>query len=318
MPTKIEVIMANLKDIKNRINSVQSTKKITRAMKMVASAKVKASEAATKASRPYVIELYHMFQKLLNSVTEFSSETLKIKSAIDNYPKLLERRQVKNVGIFVITSNKGLAGAYSANVAKAALNRIKEYKQQGIGVKIFIAGQKGISVMQKKLAALDCIIEKKYFSCVDNPNAMEARDIAQDFAQYYFNEDIDKIEIITTRFRNMVSYSVDNWVIMPLEGVKDIHERITDNIIEPLMEFTPDMHHILQKIVPMFITNSFYQALLEAHASELASRMTAMSAATTNAEKIIHDLSIEYNKIRQAAITNEIIEVVSGANALRS
>ncbi len=308
--------MANLKDIKNRINSVQSTKKITRAMKMVAAAKVKASEAATKASRPYALELLHMFEKLLNSVGEFSSETLKIKRAIDNYPKLLERREVKNVGIFVITANKGLAGAYNANVAKRALDRIKEYKQQGIGVKIFIAGQKGISIMRKKLASLDCTIEKKYFSCVDNPDAMNARDIAEDLAEYYVNDKIDKIEIITTRFRNMVSYSVDNWVIMPLENVKDNHERITDDIIEPLMEFYPDMHHILQKIVPMFITNAFYQALLEAHASELASRMTAMSAATTNAEKIIHDLSIEYNKIRQAAITNEIIEVVSGANAL--
>lgn len=308
--------MANLKDIKNRINSVQSTKKITRAMKMVAAAKVRSSEMATKASRPYALELYRMFQKLLNSVTEFSSETLRIKRAIDNYPKLLEHREIKNVGLFIITANKGLAGAYSANVVKRALQEIKEYKKQGLGVKVFIAGQKGISIIRKKLMALDCTIEKKYFSCVDNPNAMDAREIAEDMAEYYVNNKIDKIEIITTRFRNMVSYSVDSWSVMPLEGVKNAHERMNDNIIEPLMEFTPDMHHILQKLVPMFITDTFYQALLEAHASELASRMTAMSAATTNAEKIIHDLSIQYNKIRQAAITNEIIEVVSGANAL--
>ena len=308
--------MANLKDIKNRINSVQSTKKITRAMKMVAAAKVRAAEVATKASRPYALELVYMFQKLLNSITEFSSETLKIKRAIDNYPKLLERREIKNVGLFIVTANKGLAGAYSANVVKLALKEIKDYQKQGIGVKVFIAGQKGISIIRKKLAALNCPIEKKYFSCVDNPSAMDAREIAEDMAEYYVNNKIDKIEIITTSFRNMVSYSVDSWSLMPLEGVKDSHERISDEVIEPLMEFTPDMHHILQKVVPMFITNTFYQALLEAHASELASRMTAMSAATTNAEKIIHDLSIQYNKIRQAAITNEIIEVVSGANAL--
>jgi len=308
--------MANLKSIKNRINSVQSTKKITRAMKMVAAAKVRSSEIATKASRPYAIELYNMFQKLLNSVPEFSSETLKIKHAIDNYPKLLERRKIKNVGMFIVTANKGLAGAYSANVVKLALKQIKEYQKQGIGVKVFIAGQKGISIIRKKLIALGCNIERKYFSCIDNPGAMDAREIAEDMAEYYVNNKIDKIEIITTSFRNMVSYSVDSWAILPLEGVKNPHERLSDSVIEPLMEFTPDMHHILQKIVPMFITNTFYQALLEAHASELASRMTAMSAATTNAEKIIHDLSIQYNKIRQAAITNEIIEVVSGANAL--
>lgn len=308
--------MANLKSIKNRINSVQSTKKITRAMKMVAAAKVRSSEIATKASRPYAIELYNMFQKLLNSVPEFSSETLRIKHAIDNYPKLLERRKIKNVGMFIVTANKGLAGAYSANVVKLALKQIKEYQKQGIGVKVFIAGQKGISIIRKKLIALGCNIERKYFSCIDNPGAMDAREIAEDMAEYYVNNKIDKIEIITTSFRNMVSYSVDSWAILPLEGVKNPHERLLDSVIEPLMEFTPDMHHILQKIVPMFITNTFYQALLEAHASELASRMTAMSAATTNAEKIIHDLSIQYNKIRQAAITNEIIEVVSGANAL--
>ena len=308
--------MANLKEIKNRINSVQSTKKITRAMKMVAAAKVRNSEYAVKASRPYSSELCNMFQILLNSVGEFSSETLKIKQAIDNYPALLRRSEIKNVGIFIITSNKGLAGAYSANVAKKALKKIKEYFDVGIGVKVFIAGQKGISIMRKKLQTLNCKIEKKYFSAVDNLNAMEALDIAEDLAEYYVNKKIDKIEIITTRFKNMVSYSVDNWTVLPVEGVKDNHEKITDNIIESLMEFTPDKHHILQKIVPMYMTNIFYQALLEARASELASRMTAMSAATSSAEKIIQDLSVEYNKIRQAAITNEIIEVISGANSI--
>ena len=307
--------MASLKDIKKRIGSVQSTKKITRAMKMVAAAKVRSSETAVKASRPYALELYHMFQKLLNSVGEFSSETLKIKRAVDNYPKLLEKREVKSVGLFVITSNKGLAGAYSANVAKATLKRVKELQSEGLSVKVFIAGQKGISILRKRLAALDTPIEKKYFSAIENPDAMEARDIAEDLAEYYVEGKIDKIEIITTRFRNMVSYSVDTWAILPIDGVKDTHERISDNILEPLMEFTPDMHHILQKVVPMYITDIFYHALLEAKASELASRMTAMSAATTNAEKIIHDLSIEYNKLRQSAITNEIIEVINGANS---
>lgn len=308
--------MASLKDIKNRINSVQSTKKITRAMKMVAAAKVRSSENAVKASRPYAFEMVKMFQKLLNSVDEFSSDSLKIKMAIDNYPALLRRSEVKNVGIFLITGNKGLAGAYSSNVIKKSLALIKEYQKQGIGVKVFIAGQKGVSIMRKKLEILGCSIEKKYFSVIDAPNAMDARDIAEDLAEYYVDGRIDKIEIVTTRFKNMVSYCVDTWTVLPVEGVKDSHEKINDNVLESLMEFIPDKHHILQKIVPMYMTNIFYQALLEANASELASRMTAMSAATTNAEKIIKDLSIEYNKLRQTAITNEIIEVISGANSL--
>lgn len=308
--------MANLKDIKNRIQSVESTKKITRAMKMVAAAKVKKSENAVKASRPYTKELVNMFQKLLNSVSEFSSDTLKIKYAIDDYPSLLKVREVKNVGLLVLTSNKGLAGAYSANIVRETLKKIKEYQSQGIGVELFIAGQKGISGLRKKVQQLGCPIIKKYFSAVNTPSPMEARDIAEDMAEDYVAGKIDKIEIVTTRFKNMMTYFVESWQVLPVEGVVDVHERISDNILDPLMEFTPDKHHILQKVVPMYMTNIFYQALLEAQASELASRMTSMSAATTNAEKMIKELSVQYNKTRQFAITQEIIEVVNGANAI--
>lgn len=309
--------MANLKDIKNRIQSVESTKKITRAMKMVAAAKVKKSETAVKSARPYTRELVFMFQKLLNSVTEFSRETLKIKYAIDDYPALLEKREIKNVGMLVMTSNKGLAGAYNANVVRDVLKRIKQYKEDGIGVYLFVAGQKGISALRKKCVQLGCPIEKKYFSAVDTPSPIEARDIAEDMAEYFVEKKIDKIEIVTTRFKNMMSYFVEDWQVLPVVGVTDVHNRITDDILDPLMEFMPDKHHILQKVVPMYMTNIFYQALLEAQASELASRMTSMSAATTNAEKMIKELTIEYNKTRQTAITQELIEVVNGANCLK-
>lgn len=307
--------MANLKDIKTRIQSVESTKKITRAMKMVAAAKVKKSETAVKAARPYTKELVNMFQKLLNSVDEFSKDTLRIKHAIDDYPDLLKVRAVKNVGMLVMTSNKGLAGAYNANVVRDALRRINEYNKQGIGVKLFIAGQKGISALRKKCETIGCPIVKKYYSAVDTPSPFEARDIAEDMAEFFVEGKIDKIEIITTRFKNMMSYFVEDWQVLPVVGVMDMKERICDDVLDPLMEFFPDKHHILQKVVPMYMTNIFYQALLEAQASELASRMTAMSAATSNAEKMIHELSIEYNKTRQFAITQEIIEVVSGSNS---
>lgn len=307
--------MANLKDIKNRILSVESTKKITRAMKMVAAAKVKKSETAVVTSRPYTRELVSMFQKLLNSVTEFSSDSLKIKSAIDDYPALLKTREIKSIGILVMSSNKGLAGAYNANVVREVLRRIKEYQSNDISVTLFVAGQKGISALRKKCKELGVPIVKKYFSAIDNPNPMEARDIAEDMAEYFVAEKIDKIEIVTTRFKNMMSYFVEDWPVLPVVGITDVKERITDNMLDPLMEFIPDKHHILQKIVPMYMTNIFYQALLEAQASELASRMTAMSAATNNAEKMIKELSVEYNKTRQFAITQEIIEVVNGANS---
>lgn len=307
--------MANLKDIKNRIQSVKSTQKITRAMKMVAAAKVKKAENTVKMSRPFTNELTAMFKKLLMSVGSYSAQSLKIKSPIDNYPELLQVREIKTVGLLVITSNKGLAGAYNANVVRKTLQTIKAYKEQGIETVLFIVGQKGISTLKRKCKEFNCEIAKTYLGVANNPSAEGAKLIIEDIADYFVTHKIDKIEVITTRFKNMMSYFVENWTILPLKGVNDDYERLHDNVLEPLMEFMPDMHNILQKIVPMYMTNILYQSLLEAQASELASRMTAMSAATSNAEKMINDLSIEYNKTRQFAITQEIIEVVSGANA---
>lgn len=224
-------------------------------------------------------------------------------------------RETKSAGLLVITSNKGLAGAYNGNVIKRTIQTIKDYNDKGIKTILFVVGQKGISTLKKRCKNFDCEIARTYNAVANNPTGERASTIVSDMAEYFVNKQIDRIEIITTRFKNMMSYYVENWEVLPLKGVHDDQERLHDNIIEPMMEFTPDMHHILQKVVPMYIANIIYQALLEAQASELASRMTAMSAATSNAEKMLLELSTEYNKTRQFAITQEIIEVVSGANA---
>lgn len=309
------ITMANLKDIKNRIQSVQSTQKITRAMKMVAAAKVKKAENTVKLSRPFTGELVSMFKKLLDSVGNYSAQGLKIKSAIDNYPELLQVREIKTVGLLVITSNKGLAGAYNANIIRKTLQTIKDYKAQGINTILFIVGQKGVSSLKRKCKELNCEIAKTYFEAANSPTPEGASLIIEDIAEYFVSHKIDKIEVITTRFKNMMSYFVENWDILPLQNLGEAEEKLHDNVLDPLMEFVPNMHSILQKVVPMYMTNILYQSLLEAQASELASRMTAMSAATSNAEKMISELSVVYNKTRQFAITQEIIEVVSGANA---
>lgn len=308
--------MANLKDIKNRIKSVESTKKITRAMKMVAAAKVKKAESTVKASRPFTAELNGMFRKLLNSVGTYSATTLKIKSAVDNYPELLQTRELKTAGMLIITSNKGLAGAYNANVVRKTVKKIQDYNALGIHVVLFIIGQKGISALKRKVENLDCEIAKTYLEVANNPSGTTCSLVVEDLAEYFVNKKIDKIEIITTRFKNMMSYFVEEWEVLPLQKPDEKEAKLHDNVVDPIMEFEPDMHNVLQKVVPMYITNIIYQAVLEAQASELASRMTAMSAATTNAEKMISTLSIEFNKSRQAAITQEIVEVVSGAQQI--
>lgn len=283
-------------------------------MKMVAATKVKKAESTVKASRPFTREMVNMLEKMLSSVGgNYSSFTLKVEHAIENYPKLLERRDVKAVGLLLISSNKGLAGAYNANIVKRTLKTIRDYQAQGIGVKLFIIGQKGISALKKKAKELGVEIINTYLNIIDNPNATNSGIVIDDIATLYVKGEIDKIELITTRFKNMMSYFVENWTILPLQDINADNK--FDGVVESLMEFEPDRHHILQQIIPMYLTNIVYQALLEAQASELASRMTAMSAATSNAEKMLNTLSIEYNKSRQWAITQEIVEVVSGANA---
>lgn len=301
--------MPNLKDIKSRINSVKNTQKITRAMKMVAAAKVKKAEYTVKASRPFSEELLTMFKRMLATIGAVPDDNEKYEHAVNNYPELLTRREVKTEGLLVITSNKGLAGAYNANLVRTVLKRIETNKSNGIGTKLYIVGQKGISTLKHKS---DTDIIKTYVSVMDKPNSSGANIIAEDIAQDYVNKVIDKIEIITTRFNNMMSYSVQQWEVLPLQVEYDKEEHKLD----ALMEFIPNPKAILKKIVPMYLTNEIFHAILEAYASELASRMTAMSAASNNADKMINELTIEYNKARQTAITNEIIEIVSGANAL--
>ena len=308
--------MANLKDIKTRILSVQNTKKITRAMKMVAAAKVKRAETTVKAARPFADELLVMFRRMLSAVNgEYSLENLHVEKAIDNYPVLLEKRDIKSVGLVVMTSNKGLAGAYNANIIRRTLAMVDEYNEKGLAVKLFVVGQKGVGGLKRKIANKNCEIAKTYLSVANNVTSTGALLVAEDLAEFFVDNKIDKIEVLTTRFKNMMSYSVQNWEILPLSPESEEHDG--KGGIDPLMLFEPNVHGILQSLVPMFITNIIYQALLEAQASELASRMTAMSAASNNAEEMIRLLSIDYNKARQWAITQELVEIVSGANALK-
>ena len=306
--------MATSTEIRNRIASIKNTQNITRAMKMVASAKVKKSELQAKANRPFSFELGKMFYRVLSSVGEYTNKNIKTQSAIENYPRLLEKRETKTVGILLISSNKGLAGAYNANLVKYCTNLIKEYTEQNIKIKLVVVGQKGLSGIKPALKKYNFEILKSYLNITSRPDTAFAQIIAEDLAELYIAHDIDKIQVVTTRFKNMMSYNTEDWTILPLEVDK---EKIAEEQkIDTQMEFEPDAQSILKKLVPMFLTNTILQALFEATASELASRMTAMSAATDNAVKMINELSVEYNKARQAAITNELTEIIAGADAL--
>lgn len=300
----------NQKSIKDRISSIKSTQKITRAMKMVAAAKVKKCENAVKASRPFTKEMNKMLHKLLKTVQAYPEDETKPKKPSENWRVLLEKRTTKNIGLLVISSDKGLAGAYNANVVRYALKEIKQLQEQGINAKLFVIGQKGLNTLKREQRNLDFEIIKTYPAFIEGGSSALGTVVAEDMATEFVEGNIDEMKIITTRFRNMMSYSVEEWEILPMkEKFGDAEEYHSE------MEFEPDLSVMLRKIVPFYIANIIYQALLEATASELASRMTAMSAACNNADEMIRTLSIDYNKARQAAITQEITEVVSGADA---
>lgn len=321
--------MANLRNIKDRINSVKNTQKITKAMKMVAAAKVKKAEAAVKASRPFTLELYKMFCWAYQETLKNKCDKIHTKNSIENYPALLEKRDVKNVAIVIISSNKGLAGAYCANIVRYSLNLIKKIIDEGKTPKVYLIGQKAVPAIKTAQKQLDFEIKKTYVDILDDINSSSAYEIASILADDYIKGEIDEIQLVATRYKNMMTCIVGSWQLLPAiinnkitefrdeELDKELNISHDLHAIEPLSEYMPDLNSVLAQIVPMYITNIIFQAFLEAQASELSSRMTAMSAATNNAQEMISTLTVEYNKERQAKITQEITEVISGAGALK-
>lgn len=319
--------MANLRNIKDRITSIKNTQKITNAMKMVAAARVKKAENMVKASRPFTRSLFNMFVK---TYKEFKSSFYDNKSneSLSKCASLLDEREIKTVGIVVFSSNKGLAGAYCANVIRFSKNLIKRYKDKGINVKLYIIGSKAIAPLKNLKDTCGFEIAKSWSKILDDVSPASAYEVTRKLSLAYLNNEIDSIHLVTTRYKNMMSYKCQDWQLLPVVTDenqirqfenKELNEELKINkedTVEPIGEFLPDLKEIVIKIVPMYMTNIIYQALLEATASELASRMTAMSSATNNACDMINSLTVEYNKARQAKITQELTEVISGAGQL--
>ncbi len=329
--------MANLRNIKDRISSIKNTQKITRAMKMVAAAKVKKAENMVKMSRPFTYELYRMFIMVYKEIGKSKFDEIKTKSAINNYPALLNARDVDTVGLVIISSNKGLAGAYSANIVRFTLNKIKELNADNKKVVLYLVGQKTLAPLKNAQKNLDFEIREVYTGILDDLNVSSAKIVAEDLAEDYVADRIDRIELITTRYINTMTYKVEEWTLLPAltpeEGQNKAREMKLNKFhrdefdkehnveyehhikLESVMEFLPCPECVLQKIVPMYITNVIYQTMLEAQASELSSRMTAMSAATANADDMIKNLTVQYNKVRQEGITQELTEVIGASLA---
>jgi F-type H+-transporting ATPase subunit gamma len=312
--------MPNLKDIRRRIKSVKSTQKITQAMRMVAAAKVKRAENRVKAARPYSAELRKVFSDVFNEMRNHLNEI-----STSRYLELFKPRSVQNVGIIVYSSDRGLCGSYNSAIIRQALRLERELKERGLTPKFFLVGNKAIQAFSRYS---NSEILGQLSNMSSAPTIADANKIAETMVQAFLDGKIDTIDVLSTKFVSMISYKVQITPVVPVKSFidwepelvpsyEDIHYTVPANRLHAELLLEPSPVKTLDQLVPMYLSNVAYILLLEAAASELAARMTAMSNATNNAGEMINKLTIQYNKLRQASITQEILEIVGGAEALK-
>ena len=287
--------MANLKEIRNRIASVSSTMQITSAMKMVSAAKLKKAQDAITAMRPYSDKLTELIQNLSSSIDG------------DTQNPYTEQRPVQNVLVLVITSNRGLCGGFNSNVVKAVSKNISTvYANKKVS--LITLGKKGNDILQKSFE-----IETNNNEIFDELTFSNASAIADSFMADFTSKKYDKIEVVYNCFKNAATQILTTETLLPIVSEQDDQNTAgADYIFEPTQE------NIVQELLPKSIKMQLFKALCDSFASEHGARMTAMHKATDNATELRDQLKLSYNQARQAAITNEILEIVGGAEALSS
>lgn len=314
--------MSNLKAIRDRIQSVKNTKKITEAMRLVAAAKVRRAQEQVTATRPFADTLA---QVLYGLQSRLSLEDVDLP--------LLKQRDVQKVGILLVSSDRGLCGGYNANIIRRAEQRIKELQAEGIDYELITVGRKAKQYFERREANLN----QTYTDLEQIPSAAEAAQISDYLLSLFLSFTVDRIELIYTRFVSLISSRPVIQTLLPLTpqglevqddeifrlttkaGELDVsREKVAAEVrVFPKdMLFEQDPTQILDALLPLYLNNQLLRALQESAASELAARMTAMSSASDNASGLVKTLTLSYNKARQAAITQQILEVVAGAGAL--
>ncbi|WPO80131.1 ATP synthase F1 subunit gamma [Flavobacterium sp. KACC 22761] len=284
--------MANLKEIRNRITSVSSTMQITSAMKMVSAAKLKKAQDAITAMRPYAEKLTELLQNL--------SATLDGEVGGD----YTTQREVKKVLLVAITSNRGLCGAFNSNIIKEVKNRSEFYA--GKQVDVFPIGKKGNDVLSKTFK-----VHRHHNAIFDSLTFENVAGIADNLTQKFLSGEYDRIELIYNQFKNAATQIVQTEQFLPLAPIKSDATTSTGDYI-----FEPSKEEIVLTLIPKSLKTQLYKGIRDSFASEHGARMTAMHKATDNATALRNQLKLTYNKARQAAITNEILEIVGGAEAL--
>ncbi|MCS5610866.1 MAG: ATP synthase F1 subunit gamma [Candidatus Poribacteria bacterium] len=284
--------MANLKDIRDRIKSVKSIQKVTKAMKMVAAAKMRRAQERMEEARPYEKRLSDVINHLLPDVDRDLLE-------------LLDVREINRYGYVVVTSDRGMAGSFNANVLKAAQNEIDAIGKEKVD--IYCIGKKARDHFKRR----NYKIIESHIDFWNELNFSNAISIGNGIISHFTNKHVDEIHVVYNEFANVATQYVESEVLLPL--VYDVKEKQTVGKL-----YEPDKDTIVKSLIPRHLNIQMWKYLLESYASEQAARMVAMENATDNAQDMIKDLTLEFNKARQAAITTEMLEIVSGAEALQS
>jgi F-type H+-transporting ATPase subunit gamma len=292
--------MASVQDIKRRIRSVGNTRKITRAMELVAAAKLRRAQARIEAMRPYA-----------ERMQELMVGTARASASVRRLP-LLQRREVRTAALLPLTGDRGLAGAFNGQILRAAFARARELGDEGVELRWLVAGKKGASTLRFRRYS----VEQAWAGFSDSPRYANAQAIAHRISELYAEQEIDQVLLVYNHFESALVQRVVIQEVLPIpEGLlegEDEHEKalLGDFIYEPEPE------QILERLLPVYVETEVYRALLESAASEQGARMTAMRNATKNAGELIDSLTLSMNRARQAEITQEILEVVAGAEAL--
>ena len=299
--------MANLKDIRGRIASVKNIRKITRAMEMISAARLRKAEQRIEALRPYA-----------DAIRRMTARASQAADNIPNLPILEEKDEVKTVGILLVTGDRGLAGPFNSQILRAGNARLRELKSDGKEVLWYAVGRRGVSSLEfRQLEVGD-----SWTGFTDRPAFSDARRVADGLVSAYVDDKVDRVEVFYNGYISPVNQEVRHETLLPLQQADVIDDDDDDEGEEETIHdralwiYEPDAEEILARLVPDYVEISIYRALLESTASEHGARMTAMRNASENAGELIEDLTLEMNRARQAEITQEIMEVVAGAEGL--
>lgn len=305
--------MPSLKTIRKRITSVKATQKITRAMKMVAGARLNRAQMRITALRPYALKTHEILQgvaaAMIAKQTDLEYSASGDAGAI--HP-LLQRRAEKNVLLVVLSGDRGLCGAFNTNVSKAADRTSKQKRDEGADVQIATIGKKGRDYLVRRRAT----VVRDFARLYDGLDMAKARMVSDWIVDKYQKGEVDGVYLVYNEFKSAITQKTTVEPLLPLAAPKETPEK--EGALRPTeYAFEPNERAVLERLVPMYVEIAIYRALLESQASEYGARMTAMDAATRNAKDMIGRLTLVYNRARQAAITKELMEIIGGAEALK-